>query len=313
MDVSDAINQINRLEGVVRDHINTHRYQADLLKDSNTWNQICSSLDTIGDSVYAIRSYVKGEFPDDTGLKYIYIYGILQALFIQQDALRHLSEALGIEFEISQELTSIRSTRNAAIGHPTKQNHQGVRYYNYISRMSMSKGGFDLLRHPDNRPYEIIHANIYGAISEQLSAVVDGYTKIQERLMEIDQAHKDQFKERPLSGLFPSSMGYHFEKIGQGIYAWSHGDREFGIANLRMLREVYEKFQVSLAERRELNEYSEYDLNDYFHAIDRLNEYFGGTAPHMSETDARIYYGYLYAKHLGFVSLAKEIDAEYRK
>lgn len=311
MDVSSAIEKINQLEMSVRDHINTHRYQADLLRDSNTWNQVCSSLDTIGDSVYAISSYVESEFPSDTGLRYIYTYGILQALFIQQDALRHLSEALGIEFRISSELTNIRNTRNASIGHPTKQDHKGVRYYNYISRISMSKGGFDLLRHPENRPYELVRANILAAITEQLAAVVDGYSKINGRLKEMDEVHKQQFRQQPLSEIFPSSMGYHFEKIGQGIYAYSKGDREFGHTNLKMLREVYESFKAGLEARNELSEYVAYDLNEYLHAISRLDEYLSGNVPQMQEADARIYYGYLYSRHPSFLGLAKEIDEEY--
>jgi len=98
MSIVNLVAEVNDLTRAVRDHINTHRYQSVLLGDSRTWNQICSSLDVIGDSIYAVSSYDAEELPEDVGLKYIYIYGLLQALYLMQDALRHLSEA----FEISQ-------------------------------------------------------------------------------------------------------------------------------------------------------------------------------------------------------------------
>jgi hypothetical protein len=138
--------RIHSLEQSVRDFINTTRYQFELLKDSSNWNQICSSLDTIGDTILSINDYKESNYPDNTGLKYIFTYGVLQALFIQQDAMRHLSEAFDLQHTPSEKLKNIRTIRNAAIGHPTKNNVKSVNYYNYISRISLHKWGFTLLR-----------------------------------------------------------------------------------------------------------------------------------------------------------------------
>ncbi|MBL1142992.1 MAG: hypothetical protein HND53_13265 [Proteobacteria bacterium] len=160
MEIESLINQIIELGEVVRKHINTHRYQIDFLKDSSNWNQICSSLDVIGDTLYAIRSFHLSEFPSDSGLQYIYTYGLLQSLFLQQDGLRHLSEAFNITYNAPQTLLDIRGIRNAAIGHPTKQNQKGTRYYNYISRISMTKHGFDLLRHSKPKEFDMVNVDI---------------------------------------------------------------------------------------------------------------------------------------------------------
>lgn len=168
MPIAASITEIQRLTESVRDHINTHRYQVALLKDSGIWNQICSSLDVVGDSLYAIESYQSSNFPEDIGLKYIYTYGVLQALFLQQDALRHLSEAFDITYQPPQILLDIRNIRNAAIGHPTKQDHKGQRYYNYVSRISMGKNGFDLLRHSKSRTYDVVRVDLTAATNDQL-------------------------------------------------------------------------------------------------------------------------------------------------
>jgi hypothetical protein len=125
------------LNKAIRKNINTTRNQNKLLKNSDNWNQICSSLDTIGDTLLSQQEYLNADYPVNHGLRYIYTYGLLQALFIQQDAMRNLSEAFGIQSKLTDRLKEIRSLRNASIGHPTKNQTKGTTYYNYISRMSL--------------------------------------------------------------------------------------------------------------------------------------------------------------------------------
>ena len=57
-DTDEAILKVQKLEETVRDHINTHRYQSVLIEDSESWDQICSSLDVIGDTILAIKDEV---------------------------------------------------------------------------------------------------------------------------------------------------------------------------------------------------------------------------------------------------------------
>ena len=312
MSISEQILSVNQLTDAVRKHINTHRYQSTLLDDSKLWNQICSSLDVIGDSILAVESYATEDYPNDIGLKYIYTYGLLQALFLMQDALRHLSEAFYIQFELSSTLKEIRNLRNASIGHPTKQDQKGKRYYNYISRISMSKGGFDLMRSTGNREHGFVHVDISQACTDQLEGIIEAYRKITVKLEEIDRMHKEKFKETPVSDVFHSAMGYFFEKISEGINAHSYGDREFGQKHVQLVKETYEKFKLSLQERNELHEYTDYDLNEYFHALGKLDEYLSGGETHLEEADARIYLSYLRHEHEHFVAIAKEIDEEYQ-
>src|SRR5258708_2140824 len=91
--ILSALQCITGLEDSVRDFINTGRHQLKLLGATETWNQICSSLDVVGDTVLSIQDYLLSPYPQSDGLKYIYTYGILQSLFLQQDAVHHLSEA----------------------------------------------------------------------------------------------------------------------------------------------------------------------------------------------------------------------------
>lgn len=313
-DFKNAIRRVNDLEYAVRDHINTHRHQADLLSNKMTWNQICSSLDAIGDTILAIGSYGENPFPEDIGLRYIFIYGILQALFLQQDALAHLAEALDVDYEPSPTLTKIRRTRNAATGHPTKQSvaegKEKVRYHNFVSRISMHKGGFDLMRVSEKQSHVIEQVNLAMAIKEQLAAVTEGYGLIVKKLEELERMHKEQFQGKLLVDCFPDAMTYFLSKVGEGIYT---GETEYGLVNLKIVRETYQRFRHALEERKELHDYLDFDLQEYFHAIDRLDEYLLGKAPQMMEHDARIYLTYMRTQHEHFEQIAQEIDAEYAK
>ena len=107
-------------------------------------------------------------------------------------------------------------------------------------------------------------------------------------------------------------MGYFFEKIAQGIHSHSYGDREFGHTHVRLVKETYEKFKMALEQRNELNDFTEFDLREYFHALNKLDGCLSGNDKNMEESDARIYLSYIRHEHEHFVQIAKEIDEHYR-
>jgi hypothetical protein len=78
---------ISDLEHKIRNYINRPRKQSKLLKDSTAWNMLCSCLDVIGDTELAIQAYKDFKNLKKDGFKYLTVYGILQTLFLQQDAI----------------------------------------------------------------------------------------------------------------------------------------------------------------------------------------------------------------------------------
>lgn len=308
----EVIKRIELLEESVRNHINTNRYQANLLKDLNNWNQICSSLDAIGDTLYSIHDYLEAVYPESVGLKYIYTYGLLQALFIQQDAMRHLSEAFDIKFELSEKLDRIRKLRNASIGHPTKNNVQKSTYYNYISRMTLSKAGFTLMRSYEQDRTEFIDVDIFSILSDQLHEIEASYKLLSSKLAEADKMHREKFKNKLLVDLFHSSMGYTFSKVAEGIHSPNTGNVTFGLSMLRSIQKTYREFEAALDERNELSEHTKYDLDEYNYAISKIENYLIRDNTEMTDIDARIYHFYLREQHSHFVQLAKEIDKNYQ-
>jgi hypothetical protein len=311
--IEKIIKRVGVLEESVRKYINTTRYQNDLLRDSDNWNQICSSLDTIGDTLYSQQDYFKEEYPASVGLKYIFTYGLLQSLFIQQDAMRHLSEAFGIQFELTDRLKEIRSLRNASIGHPTKNKNKGSTYYNYISRMSLSKKGFTLMRSYDQGNNEFVDIDIYSLVHDQLEDIEANYKLLDEKLKEEDRVHREKYKYKLLADIFHSSMSYTFSKVAEGVHSPHGSNVVFALSMLNSIRETYQKFEVALSERGDLNEYTKHDLDEYNHALKKLEKYLKGDDSDMSESDARIYHFYVREQHNHFEKIANEIDEDYQE
>ncbi|EEX92099.1 hypothetical protein VIOR3934_16486 [Vibrio orientalis CIP 102891 = ATCC 33934] len=310
--IEDSLIKFCDIETQVRDHINTHRYQKVLISELDNWSQICSSLDTLGDTGLALKSYFESDFPAEAGLSYIYTYGLLQALFIQQDAMNHLSEAFDVPYELSDELKSIRAVRNASIGHPTKNRVKTTTYFNHISRSSMSKDGFTLARFYDEGESEFIDVDLKKIVETQLIGINTAYALITDKLRDIDEQHRAKFMEKPLADILHSTMGYMFEKVGQAIYSPSSSNVSFGLSMLESIEEAYMNFKSALQERNELPDHTQYDLDEYFHGIQRMKAYLTSSSVNdFSEADARIYLFYLQKTHKNFESLAREIDENY--
>jgi len=104
-----------------------------------------------------IKDISNKHFKDDNycfeyGIKYLLLYGVLQSMFIQQDAFLDIYyEIITPEekfnnfkknfFDKYPILKKIRDIRNKAIGHPT---NTGDKYSNFIIRVFMRQGYFEL-------------------------------------------------------------------------------------------------------------------------------------------------------------------------
>jgi len=74
----------------IRDFINEPRHQHGLLKNKVVWFQLCACLDVIEDAEMAVITYPSIEAPHGDGMWYLAVYGVLQALYIQQNAVTAL-------------------------------------------------------------------------------------------------------------------------------------------------------------------------------------------------------------------------------
>jgi hypothetical protein len=290
--------------------------QFSLLKNHKFWNQLCSSLDVIGDSDLAISAYINSEFGTDDGEKYLRLYGVLQALFLQQDAVINLCESLGLPNNLTShtKLKEIRDIRNDSIGHPTKRGN--YKSYHFISRVTIAKSGFQLISDYGNNKTTFKDISVIALIEEQRKYLSEILKKVINVLKAEEKAHKERFKMEKLEAVFPDTFSYYIEKIFENIGKSEHA--QLGLMHVELVKEVMDKLKESLRKRGiEIDTYDSikylYELLEY--PITELKLYFdrliAKEEPRINDKTAHIFAYFIREQLSELKEIAKEIDDEY--
>lgn len=205
----------------IRDLVNHPWKLQSLLDNKAYWNKLCASMDVIGDTQIAINSYFSlPSFSAENG-GYLYLYGLLQAFFLQQDAINHLSEALfdkAIDWKAEYpDIYHVRELRNDSIGHPTKRGKDES--FHFIARYSLSKGNFRLVssysKTNDSKFNEI---DINELRAKQENSIIKILDTVIELLEKEYSDHKQKFANEKLTALIPGTMSYSVGKVYEGVY-----------------------------------------------------------------------------------------------
>jgi hypothetical protein len=292
----------------IRDLINDARKHYELRRDKGKFSQVCSSLDAIEDSEQAIMAFGRSKFGKDVALGYLVIYEVLQATFLQQDAVRNLCEALDIPKDKSTcpNLAELREIRNASIGHPTKQDHKKPTAYSHITQISMSIQGFDLLTFKADGGYESRQVDLSKLIAGQRQAIGDILRKVTDALKKERETHKARFRVKKLVQFFPPTLDYYCNKVSEGV---TGGDFA-GAASLVTIKDAFADFRAAAIERNPaLTERLGYHYATLDHAIASLERFLeSGDGDPLT---ARIFVEHLSSRIGEMRELAREIDDEY--
>jgi hypothetical protein len=114
--------------------------------DDDHFFSLLVSIDTAEDAAEALLNYEQQGLGSTDGEKYLRLYGFLQGVFLQQDAIKQISQDLmpdGAKASPSSAWSQLRELRNMTVGHPTaygrnQSNMQRV----LISRITISDDGF---------------------------------------------------------------------------------------------------------------------------------------------------------------------------
>ncbi|MCW5959802.1 MAG: hypothetical protein KIS76_06530 [Pyrinomonadaceae bacterium] len=301
---------ISELEHEIRDFINSPRKRSDLIKDSAEWFKLCSSLDVIGDTEQAFDSYLKIDEPESDGEKYLNIYGVLQALFIQQDAVTHLSEALGLPYTVDPLITQIREIRNDSSGHPTKRGKG--RAFNHISRISMERHSFKLMTTYPNADPKFTDVDVPKLIESQRSILQSTLSNVIDNLREEEMEHREKHRNKKLVDTF-TSTGYYCEKIAEALGGGL--PPEFGASLLKSMIDNIEEFKSELRNRGVLEAYEDsvgYYSNLLEYPLNELHNYFTNSSEtKLNEKDAEIFLSFIRKNMDVMAQIANELDEEY--
>ncbi|MEC4852677.1 MAG: hypothetical protein SAJ12_16975, partial [Jaaginema sp. PMC 1079.18] len=242
--------EINFLESRIRDFINSPRKQAILQKDAASWNKLSSALDVVGDTQLAIESHSKFEQVTNYGECYIVIYGILQALLIQQDAVKAICEVLEIRYKLPEQLIKIRKVRNSSSGHPIYQTENKVVKSSFIDRCFMSSSAFhiiDVFSNDEESKRQFI--SIPDLIIVQNKHISEKLEQIIKELERKEMEHRKKHKSQKLVDVFPQTLTYHIGNISEATF-----NKEIlscGIASLQVISKYLDDFKNELSKRSE--------------------------------------------------------------
>jgi hypothetical protein len=177
---------ISRLHAYIWEIYEILRKHRPVRDNRAAFKQSCSALDAIGDTALALEDFVTCDASFSTGVNYILAYGVLQAVFLQQDALKHLALSLSFPIELPEALREIRELRNEAVGHPTEKKIDkdgGSISFHHIARVTLTKEGFQLLTTYSNM--DVIDSkdvDLHGIIRTQTTYVLQYLSEILEKL-----------------------------------------------------------------------------------------------------------------------------------
>lgn len=195
-----------------------HPWKRELLyQDRVKWSKVWASLDTFDDTQLAIEYYLNLDDFDSYSGGYLFVYGIMQALSLQQDALNNLLSALFDKTinwkEEHPKLFEIREHRHNSVGHPTKRgnNHS----FHMIGRYSISKQSFELASYfpktGDKTKFETI--DIIDCIEIQNALLKEILHDTMKKLSDEFEAHRRKFEGQKIRDKIPGSYDYHVSKL----------------------------------------------------------------------------------------------------
>ena len=310
------MSKLTDYERLIRDFIQHPRRMDPLIRDKRQWFQLTSAMDTIEDTEAAIGAYLKVQDPTDQAGCYLLIYGILQVLFVQQDAVRHLAEAFDIPLNFDQELHEIREIRNCTVGHPTavKARRQGANLASshYIVQMSVKKTRFQFMSAYEDGETKFQDVDIMEKVESQRAIVTKVLEEVWTILQHREQEHRDQFKVEKLIDVFPPTLNYMFEKTS--VATWSdHAETVLGRWGIASIREAVCDFKAALERRGVLNGSSHlgYYFEELEHPLTELQLFMDHRSTRLDTKAAAIYLYFVRGKVEDLKRIARGIDAEY--
>lgn len=206
-------------------------------------------MDAIDDTQVAINNYSNLPSFDANNGGHLYIYGLMQALNIQQDAANNLLNALfnkTVDFKAEYpELYEIREHRNNAIGHPTNRGND--KSFHFIGRASISKKGFMLASYypktVEKSKFEEI--DIIKCIKTQNKLVTTILNETMKKLQSDFEEHKLKFKGQRLTDLIHDDFHYEFSKLYENI----NDNYPLTEINFNLIFEAYEKIKKGIVDR----------------------------------------------------------------
>jgi hypothetical protein len=301
-----SIRSIRRAEETIRGFISCPPRQPQLLPDERRWSMVCSALDVVGDTQAAIAAYADILPSEAFGRAYLVTYGLLQTLYLQQDAVRHIFEALDLQFTAPAVLREIRRIRNETVGHPT--NISRGQAFAFIVRMSIDERGFDYHLNTADGSFSANHVDLAQLVTKQNAAVLELLIHVCEQLRSEWLAHMEKYRQQKLASLLPNAWHYYISNVWKTL---EDDGLSFGLMHVRLLLDAVDKIESSLVERHDETDTLDFSMSRLKHAFSRLEQYFAGAPASFDSADAAVFLDFAADQLKTLEKRLEDLDQEY--
>ncbi len=102
------------------------------------WGYICTSMDIVGQTNEAIRNFLQFGLEGPTkyenkGEQYLRLYGVLNATYLQQEAIKQIRKRFGLEADEIVNTIPIRDIRNKIGAHSPSQGYRSEKKIAYVA------------------------------------------------------------------------------------------------------------------------------------------------------------------------------------
>ena len=286
--------------------------------------QVACCLDTLEDAQLAVDEYRTLQLSadpaeDSKGKLYLAVYGVLQATFLQQDALMNLANALNLPLDMNDypTLKEAREIRNQIAGHPTSYTRNKIESYHPIMRPSLSLDNIEVLATNERGLHKKRSVDIKQMLSENENSLREALKALISKVRSDMRNHKANFRDNPLSRLFPDSLGYLCQKVRSGTLNPSENDRILAVAAVETIEGLLGDLDKAVSDRgKNPGTYPSLDLvwNELQYPIKELRTYFANDDEeinaHKPEA-AGIFAWYVKSKLYALREICHEIDEYY--
>lgn len=246
MSRDDLQNKVSELRNLINSSI-CYKQGAWDRKDDGNWSKLWTAVDNVEDTQSAIEEY--SSLKDFSRLA---VYGLLQAMVVQQDAISHLEDAIKIKKPDWKKeysgLSDIRKIRVETVGHPISEKglYTSISATNNLEVLEYgvwSKGGF-------------VHKTISlkEIVGIQHDLLIKEINRVIKKIKADEAKHKRKHRKKSLAKLLDQTS-YYIQKL------WSfERSRDYSRINFNFLKSRYEEFKKEIKRRYKLNKVDEHGV-----------------------------------------------------
>lgn len=309
-----GFNALQKERQRIRDLVNISRVIKRITPKAKERAQLNSALDLLSDNLEAIDDYLNIDWPESEGALFLLIYGVLQALILQQDAVQAVASVCGISCPLDQALMDIRELRNNSSGHPTLRDKGDYKNTSHsITRISLEHGRYQLVSSQANSAdCDFKEIDLFAIIKLQQELILAALRTITNALVKEDTEHKKRFRAVKLAAILSLFLDtYTISKLFESIERTDI--RPQAKSHIDSLINALSTFKNALLERGELSSLWEAEIGYLEYPLNQLQSYFSGAPENrLNDQDARIFVSYLACAGKSFVEKQViRIDEEY--